>query len=801
MQTLQDFEYAAELHGAARAEGHTIRQATGCMIAAVCIRERVPLLHDDADFDRPAHCSGAPVLSDLSGEFVKNPVGIGEHAAGCATSTDSGCKDKTGGSCMWGDIMANSSCRVRSIRRRLYPFAAAVVAASVVLAAGGVAAAVAPAASPALVSISQGSGAAPLAAGTALGATAASTQVQISVILKARNLAVLEHRVQAGWQGPYLSTRQFAAQYGQPVVVIAAIVAYLHHFGIATSVYPDGLDISAHGTAAQINAALNVTLTNYRVTTTSANGSGAKSVQTVHGSLKNPKMPATLANPILAILGLSSYAPFSSTVVKSVPQQVAAKVTSKTKALPAGSLSPLDFLKDYHLSQLEAGGAKGQGTTIGIVTLASIDPSVPLAFWNTYLGLDEPASRLTLVPVDGGAPYGAAAGTDETDLDVEQSGAIAPKAKVRVYEAPNTDPGFADAFVAAASDNIADTVSVSWGESETYVAQSVALGLETPAYQAVFDEAFLELGAQGQSSFASSGDSGAYDAAYDSGTTNLAVDTPADSPYITAAGGTTLPGTQVFPVADAYGNPTGATESVDIPTERAWSWDYLYPLYNALGLPDEATAASLAGVGPAGDGGGYSTLEARPSYQQGISSYQARKYFNPTGYTQIAPGLTEPTSYTLNPAPALSSGYQSSGRGVPDVSTNADPETGYAVYDPAVLGGFAQYGGTSFVSPQLNGSTAVIDSYVGHRVGFWNPKVYAFANSGSSPFTPLNSTTVYSGKKYFYATSASGQVTALPGVSSNNNLFYTGKAGATWNPATGLGVPNLTELAHAFAHR
>jgi hypothetical protein len=43
----------------------------------------------------------------------------------------------------------------------------------------------------------------------------------------------------------------------------------------------------------------------------------------------------------------------------------------------------------------------------------------------------------------------------ETDLDVEQSGGLAPDAKVIVYQAPNTDSGFADAFFDAASQNLA----------------------------------------------------------------------------------------------------------------------------------------------------------------------------------------------------------------------------------------------------------------------------------------------------------------------------------------------------------
>ena len=54
---LDDFEFAAELFRRARREGHTIRQASDCLIAAVCIREHVPLLHDDADFDRIADVS------------------------------------------------------------------------------------------------------------------------------------------------------------------------------------------------------------------------------------------------------------------------------------------------------------------------------------------------------------------------------------------------------------------------------------------------------------------------------------------------------------------------------------------------------------------------------------------------------------------------------------------------------------------------------------------------------------------------------------------------------------------------
>lgn len=59
---LGDFERAAELYRLARAEGQTLRNTSDCLIAAVCIREQVPLLHDDADFDRLADVSELQVL-------------------------------------------------------------------------------------------------------------------------------------------------------------------------------------------------------------------------------------------------------------------------------------------------------------------------------------------------------------------------------------------------------------------------------------------------------------------------------------------------------------------------------------------------------------------------------------------------------------------------------------------------------------------------------------------------------------------------------------------------------------------
>jgi predicted nucleic acid-binding protein len=59
---LDDFRRAAALYRQARSKGVTIRRTSDCLIASVCIREDVPLLHRDADFDRLAETTDLKVV-------------------------------------------------------------------------------------------------------------------------------------------------------------------------------------------------------------------------------------------------------------------------------------------------------------------------------------------------------------------------------------------------------------------------------------------------------------------------------------------------------------------------------------------------------------------------------------------------------------------------------------------------------------------------------------------------------------------------------------------------------------------
>ncbi|MDQ4125221.1 MAG: PIN domain nuclease [Actinomycetota bacterium] len=59
---LADFALAAELYRTARGAGLTIRKTLDCLIAAPCVRDDVPLLHADEDFDRLASCTSLKVF-------------------------------------------------------------------------------------------------------------------------------------------------------------------------------------------------------------------------------------------------------------------------------------------------------------------------------------------------------------------------------------------------------------------------------------------------------------------------------------------------------------------------------------------------------------------------------------------------------------------------------------------------------------------------------------------------------------------------------------------------------------------
>jgi len=114
------------------------------------------------------------------------------------------------------------------------------------------------------------------------------------------------------------------------------------------------------------------------------------------------------------------------------------------------------------------------------------------------------------------------------------------------------------------------------------------------------------------------------------------------------------------------------------------------------------------------------------------------------------------------PAPTVHGG----GRGVPDVSGDADPNTGYNIL---VDGETAVFGGTSAVAPLWAGLVARINQQMGKQqsgktIGFLNPLIYA------------------------QAVEASG----FHDITEGNNGTFNAAEG--WDPCTGLGSPDGARL-------
>jgi kumamolisin len=101
---------------------------------------------------------------------------------------------------------------------------------------------------------------------------------------------------------------------------------------------------------------------------------------------------------------------------------------------------------------------------------------------------------------------------------------------------------------------------------------------------------------------------------------------------------------------------------------------------------------------------------------------------------------------------------------VPDVSGDADPETGYVVI---VDGSEQVIGGTSAVAPLWAGLVALLNQQLGKPLGFVNPLLYQV---GEAVFRDI--------------------------VTGNNGGY---SAGPGWDACTGLGSPNGTALGSALA--
>ncbi len=572
-----------------------------------------------------------------------------------------------------------------------------------------------------------------------VGALPASARLHLTVVLKPRDPAALQAFAQAvstpgsGVYHQYLTPAQFAARFGATPAQVRAVSASLSAHGLTPgTLSANRLSIPVTATAAQAEHAFSLSMQRIVLP-------GGRSATVASAA---PALDAGIAPDVQAVLGLSSTNSFHPQYVRhalrggtryAALQHSARHVATggpqpcsqaSSAASQQGAYTADQIAASYGFSSLYQAGDQGQGQTIAIYELEPNDPNDIQAYQSCY----GTHASVSYIQVDGGA--GSGAGSGEAALDIENAIGLAPKASILVYQGANSNssgPGAGpyDTFNAIISQDRAQVVSVSWGECEANGSDGLS------AENALFQEA----AAQGQSIVSASGDEGSADCnspAPSIPALGLAVDDPSSQPFVTGVGGTTL---------DGPGPP---------PSQTAWN---------------NGSVATLSGTGGAG-GGGISQVWSMPAYQSGAAA-------------------------GLNVIGSLSSGSPCSATGgacrqVPDVSIDADPNTGYIVYwngsrsDLTSAAGWQSIAGTSAAAPAWAALLAVIDaSSACHSspVGFANPGLYRAAGRAySSTFTDV--------------TSGNND-----GIGTNGGRY---PAGPGYDMATGLGTPIGGGLAAAL---
>jgi len=433
-----------------------------------------------------------------------------------------------------------------------------------------------------------------------------------------------------------------------------------------------------------------------------------------------------LKTPVLAISGLDNY-------VRPRPHIHPADISSLPRVRPlggggsgggggggGGNTGPFEGY-DFRNAYAPGVSLDGTGQTVGLFELFGFNPQ-DITDYEDDAGI--PYVTVTPVLVDGGpgdsadATYFDDSGNPtgyldygvEVAADIEMAISMAPGlSSVLVYEGPTpqdlpplgtnyvqdatTTAQINDVLNRMATDNLAKQLSCSYGFD---------INLSTV-------QIFQQFAAQGQSFFLSSGDFGAYSGP---------VDEPADDPYITVVGGTTL---------------TTSSASGAWMAETAW----LTPASNdGMGdiTPEYAT------------GGGVSLAYPIPSWQQGISM------------------TANQGSTTM--------------RNSPDVSIVANNITVFWGNDAIGLSFPMPEVGTSLAAPLWAGLVALANQQAAANgqpsVGFANPALYAIAKSANylscfQDITTGGNTNSASPTK-FWATAGYDLCTGL-GTPNGNNLI------------------------------
>ncbi len=534
----------------------------------------------------------------------------------------------------------------------------------------------------------------------------------------------------------YLAKGQFTKLFGPSSSAVAAVESELKAAGLTVSgVSANRLLINFKGTAADVQAAFHT---------------GLRRVQLTSGKIGQytttaVRLPGSIAHYVQAVVGLDQLVKETNGLALSTKDGHAATAKAAKPATSDGgpvacgglasSLAGYSYITDqqvaqaYGLDSLYASGDLGKGQTIDVYELEPFDISDIATFDKCYFGTSH-TSQITVTEVDGGP--GTGPGSAEAALDVEDVSAIAPGAKIHVFEGPNMDDPFGplDTWNAIAVADDANQVTSSWGQCETDLQQGA------PGVLQVENEIFEQTAAQGQTVFAAAGDDGSDSCASHASTAtpaNLSVLDPASQPYVTSVGGTTM------------------TDVSEPPAETVWN------------------NGTTGGAG----GGGISEVWPMQPWQTSAAVAQT----SADEACSNDPSGNADAFHLQGVATTLPAGTTC--RETPDVSGLADPQSGITIYYD---GFWTPIGGTSSSTPlwaamlaEINASSSC--SSLTNGVGFADPLLYQVASSSSADYADaFNDITV--------------------GNNDNLNVTYNGSvdwpAAKGYDLASGLGTPRVT---------
>jgi hypothetical protein len=607
----------------------------------------------------------------------------------------------------------------------------------------------------------------------------------------------------------WLTPSEFGARFGAADEDVKTLTAWLTSNGFTVSAVAQGKNwIRFSGNVGQVESAFGTEMHRY-----SANG-------VVHYSnATNLSVPAAIAPVVVGMVSLNDFvkAPqhtplaklamgtngklqrtaVAPTAVKGQNPESALQPQFTSLSAPESNfLAPGDFARIYNTSPLLSAGNDGTGLSIAIAGRSDISLSDVEAFRTVFhLPFNDP----TVIYANGDP--GVVAGDDEEAiLDVEWSGAVAPKAKINyVIGASTSTTDGVDIASAYIVDNVvAPIMSISFGSCEQEMSST-----ELAYYNTLWQQA----SAEGITVLVSSGDSGSSSCSipsvYVSTIYGLGVSGLASTPYNVAVGGTEFSDTNLSQYWNNTENQDQSSVKGYIP-EAVWNESCNSSLPVGLG---NCYFQPLSGQGDAA-GGGASNCAVHSSTTNLL-----------TGLYTCTSGYKKPTWQAGNGVPVDGS------RDLPDVALAAggghdgyllcydgscqwttNPDGSYQLTSASIIGG------TSAASPSMAGIMALVEQKNGSFQGQADNQLYALAASQSSSLNCDSSAatdpTQTNGCVFHDVTAGTNAVgcvlsygrncSAVAGVTTYGvSSGYT--AGAGYDRASGLGSVNAANLVAAWA--